>query len=491
MTTYELLLASTIIGTYPTNAAAQAAAIAKGPSGAVYTINTIVTSSAPFTVPVIASPSGTVVALGSSAAITDAAGNLWTLSAAGVIAVNGAPDTSTHLVSQIAYVGALVWQNSTGFKGLNLWWSKASPTAAWLPNAGTAVSPLGGTPPPVTPPTTGRPAANTGVGFYAVGNKIYDANGAHFLFRGLNLNFSNGSPQFEGGNPSATPPVLPGFMISGANSARSLVYGGVTAAALTAQLQQIITAKQVPILCMYTTPQGTKTGGDSNPATLAAAASYWASVAAALKPFEKYMFLNIANEWGPQGTPGASNTVWATASKAAIATIRAAGIKCPIVVDAEGFGQDFQDIESQGAAIVAADPQSNTVLSLHLYGNALPATYASVINAMAALPFPVIVGEFANASPPAGTNTNNPSPTQVTEQQILAATLAAGVGCLAWAWDNNNLANAESNDAGFSMTTGLGGIGPGNYTGNPAELTTYGKVMVADWAVNAKKATVF
>jgi hypothetical protein len=113
------------------------------------------------------------------------------------------------------------------------------------------------------------------------------------------------------------------------------------------------------------------------------------------------------------------------------------------------------------------------------------------IGAMAAQAFPVIIGEFANASPPAGTNTGNPSPTQVTEQQILAATLAAGLGCLAWAWDNNNLAKAEANDAGFCMTTGLGGIGPGNYTGEAAELTTYGAVMVADWKVNAKAATIF
>jgi mannan endo-1,4-beta-mannosidase len=398
------------------------------------------------------------------------------------------------LVSQIAYVAGLIWQNSTGFKGLNLWWSKASPTAAWLPTSGTATSPLptSVTPPPPPPVTTGRPAANTGVGFYTSGNKIYDANGVQFLFRGLNLNFSNGNPQFEGGNPSAKPPVLPGFMISGANSVRSLVYGASTAATITAQLQQIVTAKQVPILCMYTTPQGTKTSGDSNPATITDAVAYWVSIASTLKQFEKYMFLNIANEWGPTNNPGPSNTVWATTYQAAIKTIRAAGINCTLVIDAQGFGQDFAQLEAAGASIVAADPQQNTVISLHMYGNATPTTYVQTIGAMAAQAFPVIIGEFANASPPAGTNTGNPSPTQVTEQQILAATLAAGLGCLAWAWDNNNLAKGESNDAGFSMTTGLGGInGPGNYTGNPAELTAYGTAMVADWKVNAKAATIF
>jgi mannan endo-1,4-beta-mannosidase len=325
------------------------------------------------------------------------------------------------------------------------------------------------------------------------------------------LNFTNGDPQFEGGAPNATPPVLPGFMISGANAVRSLVYANGTmasAAGVTAQLAQIVAAKQVPILCLYTTPQGVKTGGDVNPTTIANAAVYWVSIAAALKPFEKYMFLNIANEWGPQtsanagpqGLPSgvsAGNTIWATAYKAAIASIRAAGILCPIVVDAASYGQDWQDLGAQGAAVVASDPQQNTLMSLHLYGNAyvsnnnFTSNYVSVINTMAALPFPVIIGEFANASPPVGTNVDNPSPTQVTEQQILAATLAAGVGCLAWAWDNNNLPGAMSDDTGFGMTTGIGGIGPGNYTGKPAELTTYGKIMVADWAVNAKQATIY
>jgi hypothetical protein len=507
MVTYQVLLSSAILGTFATLAGAQAAATANGPG--TYTINTLVTTttstSASFTVASPASPSGTVVKLGSTAALTDAVGNLWTLSSGGVIAVNGAPDTTTHLVSQIAYVGGLVWQNSTGFKGQNLWWSKASPTAAWLPTSGTATSPLPSSvtapPPPPPPVTTGRPASNTGIGFYTVGNKIYDANGVQFISRGLNLNFSNGPATFEGGNPSATPPVLPGFMISGANSVRSLVYGNnsatsITSAAITAQLQQIVSAKQVPILCMYTTPQGVKTSGDSNPVTIQDAVAYWVSIAPTLKTFERYMLLNIANEWGPTGNPGSTNTVWQTTYIAAIKTLRAAGINCTLVVDAQGFGQDLGQsgrgfLETAAAAIVASDPQQNTVISLHLYGNATPTTYVATINAMATQPYPVIIGEFANASPPAGTNTGNPSPTQVTEQQILAACLAAGIGCNAWAWDNNNLTHAEANDAGFCMTTGLGGMGPGNYTGNPAELTNYGAAMVADWKVNAKPATIF
>jgi mannan endo-1,4-beta-mannosidase len=243
---------------------------------------------------------------------------------------------------------------------------------------------------------------------------------------------------------------------------------------------------------MYTTPQGTKTTGDSNPVTIQDAVAYWVSIAPTLKQFERYMMLNIANEWGPTNNPGPSNTVWATTYIAAVKALRAAGINSTLVVDAQGFGQDFAQIEAAGASIVAADPQQNTMISLHLYGNATPTTYVSTINAMASQAFPVIIGEFANASPPAGTNTGNPSPTQVTEQQILAACLAAGIGCNAWAWDNNNLAHAEANDAGFCMTTGLGGVnGPGNYTGNPAELTAYGTVMVADWKVNAKAATIF
>ena len=89
-----------------------------------------------------ASPNNTVVIAGSTAAITDAAGNVWTISAAGAVSVVIAGATvstgETTGATEIAYVNGVIWQQNAG----SLWYSKTSPTVAWSPAAGTLVSPL-------------------------------------------------------------------------------------------------------------------------------------------------------------------------------------------------------------------------------------------------------------------------------------------------------------------------------------------------------------
>jgi len=90
-----------------------------------------------------ASANDTVVKAGSTASIVDASGNTWTITAAGLVAVNGVADQSTAHVIELAYVGGTVWQENAS----KLWWGKTKPTAAWLPANGTATSPL---PPAVT-----------------------------------------------------------------------------------------------------------------------------------------------------------------------------------------------------------------------------------------------------------------------------------------------------------------------------------------------------
>ncbi len=89
------------------------------------------------------SANDTTVLAGSTTAITDASGNLWTITSAGLVAVNGAADTTTANVIELAYVNGTVWQENTS----KLWWSKTSPTATWTAGA----DPLPATP---TPPST-------------------------------------------------------------------------------------------------------------------------------------------------------------------------------------------------------------------------------------------------------------------------------------------------------------------------------------------------
>jgi hypothetical protein len=85
-----------------------------------------------------ASANDTMVLAGSTAAITDASGNTWTITSGGQVAVNGVADATTANVTELGYVNNQVWQENAS----NLWWGKTSPTAAWSPTAGTATSPL-------------------------------------------------------------------------------------------------------------------------------------------------------------------------------------------------------------------------------------------------------------------------------------------------------------------------------------------------------------
>lgn len=72
-----------------------------------------------------------------------------------------------------------------------------------------------------------------------------------------------------------------------------------------------------------------------------------------------------------------------------------------------------------------------------------------------------------------------PSPTTVTPLQIIAAAEAHGLGWLAWAWDDNDAAQSETNNEWFGMT-----YRSGHYGGNSSDLTMFGQQIV-EGCVNA------
>lgn len=75
--------------------------------------------------------------------ITDAAGNVWTITLGGQVAVNGVVDPTTARVTALAYENGVIWQENAD----QLWWSKTNPSARWSPTYGTSRSPI----PPTVP----------------------------------------------------------------------------------------------------------------------------------------------------------------------------------------------------------------------------------------------------------------------------------------------------------------------------------------------------
>jgi len=128
------------------------------------------------------SASGMAIFTGSTAAIVDAAGNAWTVTAGGQVAVNGVIDSMTAKVVELAYVKGIIWQENSA----NRWYSRSSPTAAWE-SRGTSKVPLPATTAPALPQATAATTlsvpstvASTGVSQSDI--SVLTTSGDHMVF---------------------------------------------------------------------------------------------------------------------------------------------------------------------------------------------------------------------------------------------------------------------------------------------------------------------
>ena len=93
----------------------------------------------------------------------------------------------------------------------------------------------------------------------------------------------------------------------------------------------------------------------------------WVSYYATLAPVMNNIIINVANEWGPS-----NSTVWRDSNISAVASLRAAGYTCPILIDTGGSGEDLFDITNYTSAVNSSDPQLNCIFAIHPYEAALP-----------------------------------------------------------------------------------------------------------------------
>jgi hypothetical protein len=316
--------------------------------------------------------------------------------------------------------------------------------------------------------TTGvaRPSYNTGNGFFVLNGKLYDANGQEFRIRGVN--------RLHWDSPSAD-----GIAKSGANAVRyDMDFTRAPSDNVNELQSQGIQNGSVPIVGNWTAT--CDRGGTQS---LQNAVQTWVSQASQWTTLDRYLMVNIANEWGPP-----NSTVWRDQYISAIGSLRQAGYLGPIVIDAGDCGQDVLDLLNYSTAVFNSDPQKNVIFSLHVYGNAQTAMnnnwfqQLSKLSSTAGMVF--IIGEFGP-----GRNIG-PSPTNVSDSQVIQAAEANNLGWIAWAWDDNNLGNGSSDNNWFSMTY----QGPGTYN-QASDLTDFGKDVVLNptygLSAIAKKASVF
>ncbi|HZM80725.1 MAG TPA: cellulase family glycosylhydrolase [Candidatus Limnocylindrales bacterium] len=286
------------------------------------------------------------------------------------------------------------------------------------------------------------PAAHAAVGFRISGRNLVDVNGNVFIMRGT----SHPHVWFQG--ETASFGELAGL---GSNAVRVVLGSGqrnwgINSAADVTNVINL--CKQNRLICMLEVHDTTGFGEQSGAASLDQAVTYWDSIRSALIGQENFILINIGNE--PIGNNNPAQ--WTTATANAVSRMRTLGFQHTLVVDAPNWGQDWTNTmrnPTNAMAVWNADPQRNTLFSVHMYEvYPDPAPINAYFDAFAQMGLPLIVGEFGF-----GHNGQN-----VDEDTIMAEAQARGIGWLAWSYSGNS-------DGLLDQATAF----------NPAQLTTWGQ----------------
>ncbi|HNY32795.1 MAG TPA: cellulase family glycosylhydrolase [Fibrobacteria bacterium] len=148
------------------------------------------------------------------------------------------------------------------------------------------------------------------------------------------------------------------------------------------------------------------------------------------------LVVNIANEAGQE----VSARDFLDAYAKAIQRLRQAGIRCPLMIDAAGWGQDYELLSRTGAALVESDPLRNVLLSIHLWwpaknsGGTAESASRRVALALADAQeknLPLVVGEFGAAFTEDG---HVWEADRIAWETILEECQTREIGWLAWSW---------------------------------------------------------
>lgn len=170
-----------------------------------------------------------------------------------------------------------------------------------------------------------------------------------------------------------------------------------------------------------------------------------------IRDHQEYILVNIGNEVGGEEESGED---FYNAYVAAITRMRAAGIRVPLVIDADNWGQNSDNILEQGPRLLAEDPEHNLLFDLHLWWpsekhDPKKTGYATVQERITGVleesvtkNIPLIIGEFAPVAVGGAR--------EIPYKFIMAEAERLDIGWLAWSW------------------------GPGNFDSQEMDMTTHG-----------------
>lgn len=341
-------------------------------------------------------------------------------------------------------------------------------------------------------PNNNSPAAN----MYIQGRDLFDSN--HQKFVPIGINYPTDYWQFSGNNE-----YIDEFDKTGANTARIVWFQNSvpgtshTDADLNTLITKFSAKKIVSVVTLWN-------GYINDPNQLNSPngyAAWWTNPArvSMLNAHKKYLIINIINELGfgrgfaydpniPSDVTAFTN--WKDQYKTAITTIRNAGLKVPLMIDAPIGGTSLKVINLAAAELLAHDPEHNIIFSVHAYWAEDDQT--SEINTAVNNNVPLIFGELANKqlgaddwnTVPAtgysecyygidGTTIEHSAPSGFNYKSLLPILKSNAIGWLGWEWLND-------------------GCPARNFTtnGNFSTLTTFGSDMVNNASYGMKNTAI-
>jgi len=258
---------------------------------------------------------------------------------------------------------------------------------------------------------------NGGKGMYVDGTILRNADGSAFVMRGINHAHCWYQEQDE--------VAFEAIAATGANCIRIVCSDGDqwnadSKDSISTVLELAKKNNMVAILEIHDAT------GKDEVEKLERAAEFWIENADVLQGTEDYCIVNIANEW--YGSWNADK--WCAGYKNVIPGLREAGIENVIMVDAAGWGQYGRSIRKNGIEVFEADPNANTMFSIHMYG--MSGRYEWLIRynleGVTKQNLCVCVGEFGYTH----------SDGNVKEEYLMKYCAEHDIGTLAWSFKGNS-----------------------------------------------------
>jgi mannan endo-1,4-beta-mannosidase len=274
---------------------------------------------------------------------------------------------------------------------------------------------------------TAPPAADT---MQVIGRHLYTAAGERVILRGFNEMFGFSK------NPRGTG-IIEEIGKTGANGLRIVATVNTKHDDLDAATASTIANGMIPMVeCHSATGKWEKLGE---------CVEYWLrpDVLAVLKKHERWVLLNIANEAGNIVT----REDFVAGYTSAIARLRSAGIRAPLIIDGTKWGQEYDMLLDEADTFTAADPLRRVMVSAHAYWIGSEEErknhYRTIVRRVTAENIPFVMGEGPQ---PAGYDCSA-SPYQWAMHEFQKAE----IGWLTWSWGMIENGDCKANNA-FDVT---------------------------------------